>query len=108
LAMVIVYNLNDEIPPNTNWKFWLKSGGLDCFKIYIYKIECKKKDCTKIFKFNYTCTFHHLMEGSEFFFKFFLLQYLEEVRVWEVALHYVIWWFTIFAFLLCGILCLRF
>jgi len=36
LAIVVVYNSNDEIPPITNKEFWLKSGGLDCFKIYIH------------------------------------------------------------------------
>jgi hypothetical protein len=42
----------------------------------------QKKDYAKSFKFNYTHTFHHLMEGAWFFFfKFFLLQYLKEVKV---------------------------
>jgi hypothetical protein len=36
LAMVRISNSNNEIIPNTYWEFWLKNGGLDCFKIYIH------------------------------------------------------------------------
>jgi hypothetical protein len=35
LAMVVC-NSNDEIIFDTNWEFQSKSGGLDCFKIYIH------------------------------------------------------------------------
>jgi hypothetical protein len=31
LAMVIIYNSNDEILPSIDWEFRLKNGGLDCF-----------------------------------------------------------------------------
>jgi hypothetical protein len=40
LTMVIFRNSNDEITPNTYWEFRLKSGGLNCFKIYIHLIKC--------------------------------------------------------------------
>jgi len=40
-----------------------------------------KKKLYKSFKFKYTHTFHHLMEAMGFCFKFFLLQYLKEVKV---------------------------
>jgi hypothetical protein len=69
LAMVIICNSNDEILPRRDWEFQLRSGGLNCFKIYIYYIECKKKDCTKKIKFNYTRTFHQMMEGAKYFFQ---------------------------------------
>jgi len=36
LVMVVVCNSNDEIPPNIDWEFRLRSRGLDCFKIYIH------------------------------------------------------------------------
>jgi hypothetical protein len=71
LVMVVVCNSSDETPPNTNWEFQSKSGGLNCFKIYIHLIKCKTKNYTKRFKFNCTCTFHHLMEGAGFFSKVF-------------------------------------
>ncbi len=35
-TMVIVCNSSNEIIFNINWKFRLKNGGLDCFKIYIH------------------------------------------------------------------------
>jgi hypothetical protein len=43
LVMVVVYNSNDKIPSNTYWEFWLRSGGLNCFKIYIHWSMLKKK-----------------------------------------------------------------
>jgi hypothetical protein len=36
LIMVIIYNSNDEITPNTDWEFRPRNGGLNCFKIYIH------------------------------------------------------------------------
>jgi hypothetical protein len=36
LTMVIVYNSNDNITPNTTCQFQSKNGGLDCFRIYIH------------------------------------------------------------------------
>jgi hypothetical protein len=36
LAMVVVCNSNDEVPSNIDWEFWSKSGGLNCFRIYIH------------------------------------------------------------------------
>jgi hypothetical protein len=36
LVMVVVCNSNDDIPPNINWEFRSRSGGLDCFRIYIH------------------------------------------------------------------------
>jgi hypothetical protein len=36
LGMVVVCNSNDDIPPNINWKFQWRGGGLDSFKIYIH------------------------------------------------------------------------
>jgi hypothetical protein len=36
LAMAGVCNSNDEILPNTDREFRSKSGGLDCFRIYIH------------------------------------------------------------------------
>jgi hypothetical protein len=36
LEMVVVYNSNDEISPDINWEFRSKSGGLNCFRIYIH------------------------------------------------------------------------
>jgi hypothetical protein len=41
--MVMVCNSNDKILPNIDWEFRSRSDGLDCFKIYIYYIECKNK-----------------------------------------------------------------
>jgi len=43
LTMVTVCNSNDEITPNTNWEFWSRNGGLNCFKIYTHYNKCKKK-----------------------------------------------------------------
>jgi hypothetical protein len=31
--MVTINNSNDEIPPDTDWEFQSKNGGLYCFKI---------------------------------------------------------------------------
>jgi len=39
------------------------------------------RNSTKNFKFNYTHTFHHLMDDARIFFKFFLLQYFKKVKV---------------------------
>jgi hypothetical protein len=36
LIMVVVYNSNDEILPNTDWEFRSRNGGSDCFRIYIH------------------------------------------------------------------------
>jgi hypothetical protein len=36
LTMMIVCNSNDEIILNINWKFRLKNGGLDYFRIHIH------------------------------------------------------------------------
>ncbi len=75
LAMEVVCNSNDEILSNTYWEFWSKNG-LDCFKIYVHWSNAKK-NCTKRFKFNYTCTFHHLMEFTGVFFQNFFIAILE-------------------------------
>jgi hypothetical protein len=32
LAMVVVYNSNDDIPSNTNWEFGLRNVGLNYLK----------------------------------------------------------------------------
>jgi hypothetical protein len=71
--MVLVYNWNDETLPNTNWEFQSRFDGLNWFKIYIHLIKCKTKIFTKIFKFNYTYNFHHLMEVVGLFFNKHLL-----------------------------------
>jgi len=36
-------NSNNEILSNTNWEFWMRNVGLDCFKIYIHWSNATKK-----------------------------------------------------------------
>ena len=36
LTKVTICNSNDEITPNTYWKFQLRNGGLNYFRIYIH------------------------------------------------------------------------
>jgi len=36
LIMMTICNSNGEITLNIDWEFWLKNGGLNCFKIYIH------------------------------------------------------------------------
>jgi hypothetical protein len=76
LAMVVVCNSNDAILFNTNWEVWLKSGGLDYFRIYIHLIKCKKKK-KNVQK---DLSLFIWWKVWDFFF-FFLLQYLKEVKV---------------------------
>jgi hypothetical protein len=71
LIMVTIYNSNDEITPNTYCEFWSRNGGLDCFSLHI-TLNAKKK-CNLKKKFNYICTFHHLMEGARFFLSIFFI-----------------------------------
>jgi hypothetical protein len=77
LIMVIIYNLNDEITPNTDWEFRLKNARLDYFKIYIYYINCKLKNCARSFKFNHIFSFHHLIETTGFFCQIFFIAILD-------------------------------
>ncbi len=64
---------NNEITPNIDWEFQLYNGGLDYFKVTYIKLNAHKKKLYKSFKFNYTRTFHHLMEGVRFFFRIFII-----------------------------------
>jgi hypothetical protein len=48
--MVIVYNSNDEIPPNTNWEFQSKNGGLNFFKLSYITLNARKKIVQKKFE----------------------------------------------------------
>jgi hypothetical protein len=66
LAMVIFRNSNDEIIPNINWEFRLKSGGLNCVRIYIHLIIL----APSIIWWNV----------KDIFFKKTLLQYLKKVK----------------------------
>jgi hypothetical protein len=43
LAMMVICNSNDEIPSNTNWEFWSKNVGSNCFRIYIHWSNAEKK-----------------------------------------------------------------
>ncbi len=43
LAMVVVCNSNNENLSNTDWEFWLRNVGLDCFRIYTHWSNLEKK-----------------------------------------------------------------
>jgi hypothetical protein len=67
LAMVTICNSNGEITLNIDREFRSKMVGWIILEFTYIKLNADEKKCTIFLKFNYICTFHHLMENARFF-----------------------------------------
>jgi hypothetical protein len=109
VTMVAICNWNDEITCNTNWEFWSRNGGLDCFRITYIRLNADYK-IVQVFKSLIIFVVSIIWWKLWNFFcqSFFYYNTWKQFEFIGITFDYVILCFVIFAFCFLNFLCVRF